>query len=213
LVYVPGTADGYVLTWNAGLAVWESKQPTGGTGGGGAFKVNAFSTVGSDTEFTLSATPDDDIVLMVLDGIPQDQGQFNVSGTAVTWIGDTLPAGLNVEIYYTSGGGGGGGTPESEISAELTANVNNYAPTGWSTATIVLLDTDGYNYSISGFDGTATSIRKTLANVSSNNITLLNNDTGSSAANRLALPGDIVILPNGAVQLFRDTTNSVWRAV
>lgn len=27
LVYIPGIADGYVLTWNAGLSTWESKSP------------------------------------------------------------------------------------------------------------------------------------------------------------------------------------------
>ena len=103
---------------------------------------------------------------------------------------------------------------ESEISPSLTGDVNNYSPTGWDTATIVLIDTDGYSYNITGAVAPtgSGSARKAVFNIdAAQNITLINNSGSSSAGNKFALLGDITILPGGSLELIYDSTNSVWR--
>lgn len=73
----------------------------------------------------------------------------------------------------------------------LTANVNDYGPTGFDTATFVRLATDaGGTRAISGMDASSLTVkRKTIMNVgSSDDVTLEGEDTNSSAANRFSLP-------------------------
>ena len=113
---------------------------------------------------------------------------------------------------FSGGAGGGGGVEESEITDSLTGSVNNYSPTGWDTATVVLLDADG-DYNITGFDAAATVIRKTIFNVdSTNSITIPDRSASSSAANRVA-SGGIVLGPDDSIEIVYDSTNSLWRVV
>jgi hypothetical protein len=108
----------------------------------------------------------------------------------------------------------GGGSSESAITDTLTNDVNDYAPTGWDSATVVLLSTDGAPYDITGAVAPtgSGSIRKSVFNVhATQNIVLIDDSGSSSAGNRFALLGDITILPGGSLELVYDTTNSVWR--
>ena len=103
---------------------------------------------------------------------------------------------------------------EAEIADQLTADVNNYAPTGWDTATVVLLTTDGSPYNITGAVAPTSSDRRrrSMFNIdATQNVVLINNSGSSSVGNRFALLGDITILPGGSLELVYDFTNSVWR--
>lgn len=108
-----------------------------------------------------------------------------------------------------------GNLPKSTIisPAQITADQDNYAPTGWSTATHVRLDSDAAR-NITGVDASAVIVQKKLINVGSNNITIKHEDAGSTAANRfLSFTGaDIVLQPNDSLDIFIDVTTGKVRA-
>jgi hypothetical protein len=106
-----------------------------------------------------------------------------------------------------------GGAPVIISPAQITSNQNNYAPTGWSTASHVRLNSDAAR-DITGVDAAATLVQKKLINVGAFNITLKHEDAGSSAANRfLSFTGlALVIQPNDSVDIFIDVTTGKVRA-
>ncbi|MDX1555208.1 MAG: hypothetical protein R3212_04210, partial [Xanthomonadales bacterium] len=97
--------------------------------------------------------------------------------------------------------------------AQITADQDNYAPTGWSTATHVRLDADAPR-NITGVDATAVIVQKKLINVGSFNITITHEDAGSTDANRfLTFTGaDIVLQPNDSLDILIDVTTGKVRA-
>jgi len=143
------------------------------------------------------------------------------SGPITPTTGDWIQFEILVPIEgWAAGGGesGGGGVTESTISpTALSADADDYAPTDWQTATIVRLSTDGSDYDITGFAApTGDVIRKTLINVGgTGTITLKNEDTNSTAANRtITSPGSgFAMLPNDAVELLYDEVSTRWRTV
>lgn len=94
--------------------------------------------------------------------------------------------------------------------AQITANQNDYAPTGFASAFAVRLSSDAAR-EITGLAGGAGGRVVLLANVGSFAITLANADTGSTAANRFALTEDYVLEPGSACWLYYDGTSSRWR--
>jgi len=95
---------------------------------------------------------------------------------------------------------------------QLTANQNDYNPTGLSTASVLRLSADA-SRSISGLAGGADGRVLFIHNVGSNDIVLLNNGLDSSAANRFAMPQNLTVTENMLVVLMYDATSSRWRAV
>lgn len=94
--------------------------------------------------------------------------------------------------------------------AQITANQNDYAPTGFASAFAVRLSSDAAR-EITGLAGGAAGRVVLLANVGSFAITLANADTGSTASARFALPEDYVLEPGSACWLYYDGTSSRWR--
>ncbi|MCS7084457.1 MAG: hypothetical protein NZ534_00055 [Bacteroidia bacterium] len=93
----------------------------------------------------------------------------------------------------------------------ITSNQNDYNPTGAATATRMRLSSDAAR-TITGLAGGADGRVVILTNVGSFNITLANESTSSSAANRFAFPsGDFVIQPGISVTICYDSTSSRWR--
>ncbi len=129
--------------------------------------------------------------------------------------------------YFTNTGGGYGiystgarnvldGTFElaGDISpAQLTANQNDYSPSGLSTATVLRLTSDASRIITSlagGSDGRVV----TIMNVGSNPIVLKNDDGATgTAANRFALTGDLTLAAKQSAMLMYDTTAQRWRQV
>lgn len=98
----------------------------------------------------------------------------------------------------------------------LTGNVNDYAPTGLSTATVLRVDPGGAARQITGITGGADGRLLLLCNVATgttNTITLVNDSASSTAANRiLGINGaNVVIRPGGSCLLWYDSTSSRWR--
>lgn len=95
----------------------------------------------------------------------------------------------------------------------LAGTVNNYTPTGWSTATHVRQDSTGDN-SVTGFGPATFANNKIFFNVSTSaTITLKHLDGGSSAANQIVCPDgvDFPMPPRSGVSLNYDPTSNQWR--
>jgi len=104
--------------------------------------------------------------------------------------------------------------PEVLSPAQITADQNDYAPSGWSTSEIVRLDSDA-SRNITGLAATADRVLKKLINVGSFNIVLGDEDVGSAAANRITVSGgvNLTMQPDDAVDVFYDSTSARWRVV
>lgn len=96
--------------------------------------------------------------------------------------------------------------------SQITANQNDYSPTGLSTASVLRLTTDA-SRNITGLAGGADGRVIFMHNVGSFNFVLMDGDTGSSSANRFNLEADITVRPDAVVMLQYDSTSSRWRAV
>jgi hypothetical protein len=94
----------------------------------------------------------------------------------------------------------------------LAANVNNYRPTNFATASAVRLvastpvDITGID---SATDSIPTGFTQSWCNVGGNAITLKNNSASSSAGNKFALGADLVLGQDQSVLLWFD--QNVWR--
>jgi|GEM_PF-3794059 len=95
---------------------------------------------------------------------------------------------------------------------QLSANTNDWAPTGFSTASAVRLSTDA-SRNITGLAGGADGRIIILHNVGSFDAVLKNQDANSTAANRFLFGGDVTLLADYSVTLRYDATTSRWRAI
>jgi hypothetical protein len=95
----------------------------------------------------------------------------------------------------------------------LAANQNDYNPAGLSTADVLRLEASGADRSITGLQGGADGRIIVLYNIGATyDIFLLNEDTGSSEANRFAFGADVCLVPKAMILLQYDNTSSRWRA-
>ena len=98
------------------------------------FEVPTGAVNGSNTVFTLSATPVANAsVIMVLDGVTQTNGtDYTVSGTTVTFT--TAPTtGTEVVAIYNSAASAGGGDFSSNTSSSVDGEVVLFSGTGGKT--------------------------------------------------------------------------------
>jgi hypothetical protein len=93
--------------------------------------------------------------------------------------------------------------------AQITADQNNYNPSDLAIAETLFLTSDAKR-SISGLAGGGAGRRLTLVNRGAFDITLLNSSTASLASNRFVLEGDVVLRPNGAVDLQYSAADARW---
>lgn len=95
--------------------------------------------------------------------------------------------------------------------AQLTANTDNWNPTGLSTARVIRVSTDA-SRNLTGIVAQAAGTRLTLINVGTTDLVLIDNLT-STAANRFELTANMTVSANESVELFYDTTSSRWRVI
>lgn len=93
--------------------------------------------------------------------------------------------------------------------AQITADTNNY---NYGDYSVLRLTTDA-SRNITGFQNGTDGKYLTIVNVGSFNIVLVDESTSSSAANRLALSGDITIYPDESLMLWYDLVSLRWRQV
>lgn len=95
--------------------------------------------------------------------------------------------------------------------AQITANTNDYAPTGLATASTLRLSTDALR-DLTGLTGGSDGRLMIVHNVGSNALVLKNESASSTAANRFALGGaDVTLAASQSVTLQYDSTSSRWR--
>lgn len=94
--------------------------------------------------------------------------------------------------------------------SQITANQNDYAPTGFSTATLLRLNTDA-SRNVTGLAGGATGRVVKLLIIGSFPLVLVNESGSSTAANRFTIGFDLTLYPGQAVELTYDGTSSRWR--
>lgn len=96
--------------------------------------------------------------------------------------------------------------------SQITANQNNYNPSGAGSADVLRINTDA-SRDITGFAFPANYKTLLVHNVGSYNIVLKDESASSTAANRFALSGDATLSPDQSVLLWYDATSSRWRLV
>lgn len=99
-----------------------------------------------------------------------------------------------------------------EVSpAQLTANQNDWNP--WHIEAAVIRFSTDNSRNITGLAGGYHGRIGILHNVGSQNAVLVDEDSGSSAGNRFALPGNFTIAPDGLAVLQYDNTSARWRSL
>ncbi len=93
---------------------------------------------------------------------------------------------------------------------QITANQNDYNPTGVAAASVLQLTSDALR-TISGLAGGAEGRVVSLINIGSQPIALSDESTSSSAANRFTLGGTLTITAKQAAMLRYDGTAARWR--
>jgi hypothetical protein len=92
---------------------------------------------------------------------------------------------------------------------QITGNQDNYAPTGYATASTMRLFTDA-SRNITGIAGGSDGKILTLHNIGTFNIVLINNAT-STEANRFLIGFDFTLVPNRSITFRYDATTARWR--
>lgn len=98
----------------------------------------------------------------------------------------------------------------------ISADQDNYSPTGWGTSNVVRLSTNsGTERTLTGATAGTSGEFKWLVNLGPGNIRLDASSTASTAANRFLTTSGTTytIVLNGAVGILYDGTSSRWRAL
>lgn len=96
--------------------------------------------------------------------------------------------------------------------AQITAQQDDYAPPSFSTASVVRVSSNAAR-SITGLAGGAEGRVVLIFNVGSFTITLEDEHSSSTAANRFALNADLSLTADTGALLYYDATSSRWRAI
>lgn len=97
--------------------------------------------------------------------------------------------------------------------SQLTANTDNWNPTGLATARLIRASTDA-SRNLTGIVAQASGTRISLCNVGAFDLVLVH-DATSTAANRFTLPGaaNVTLTPGSAIEIWYDATTTRWRKV
>jgi hypothetical protein len=106
------------------------------------------------------------------------------------------------------------------LDVALTGDVNDWAPTGIGTSTLIYVDPDG-NHDITGinaeaFSGGGNAANRVLRIVNdnaSNTVSLIGLSGSSSAGNQFAWSGTITIGRGESLEIYYDGTSGFWRAL
>ena len=109
----------------------------------------------------------------------------------------------------------GSSTPARSVisPSQITADQDNYNPTGWADADLVRLDFDTGGRAITGFSAWTNGRQKRVVNISGNFAYIPPEHTDSTAANRVVGTLDYILEPYGDMVLECDSTSSRIRVV
>lgn len=142
---------------------------------------------------------------------------WDAKGDLAVGTGSNTAAKLTVgangkQIYADSGESTGLRWGPDVISpSQITADQDDYAPTGWADAQIVRLDGDNGIRAITSMAAGYSGEIKQLINVGSYPIYFPGEHPDGTAANRVDAEKDIILFPKKSVQIYYDGTASRWR--
>lgn len=141
--------------------------------------------------------------------VQEDTASIVAAAAALDFVGadfDVTNEGANVA-------GVGISAPTSITPTQLSANTDNWNPTGLASTDIIRASTDA-SRNLTGIAAPALARAIVLENIGANNIVLIHNAT-STAANRFFLPSDsnLTLPTDSAVLLVYDTSSTRWRLV
>lgn len=96
--------------------------------------------------------------------------------------------------------------------SQITANQNNYNPSGAGSADVLRLSSDA-SREITGLAFGVAGKSVLIVNAGSNDLVLANDDAGSSAVNRFAMGSDLTLEANQTALAWYDGTSQRWRVV
>jgi len=129
------------------------------------------------------------------------------AGTAATYVG----LGTADAVGFAGITNSGATALSGVISpTQITAQADDYAPTGLSTATTLRLDSDATR-AITGLTGGASGRLILIHYIGTTSVTLKDENAGSTAANRFALLADVDLVTDACILLQYDATSSRWR--
>lgn len=103
---------------------------------------------------------------------------------------------------------------DNTITPAVSANQANWNPTGLAKANQIIIDNTGVNNDFSGITAPSPAVRKTIKIYvkGSGNVRWLNNNVGSTAANRILCGGTISqSADDEGIEVTYDTDVSRWR--
>lgn len=143
---------------------------------------------------------------------------LKTSADATIWTADNVAAtGLQGVVQVGSTLTIAGVARETSVISptQLTANQNNWNPTGLSSARIIRISSDAAR-TITGIVAQPAGTLLTIYNTGSQNIILAHADTvNSSAANVIICPGAVSLTLNGgdSATIWYDSVNALWRVI
>jgi hypothetical protein len=183
-------------------ALWTARYDAEGGDGTLRYKLNKEASV--DTLSILLQTDFSGRAEIGLAG--DDDFHFKTSPDGSIWIDALLldnatgATKVNTGFYLTG-----------DISpAQLTANVNDYNPSGLSTASVLRLASDATRQ-VTGLSGGGDGRILALVNVGANAIVLKDADGGSAPANRFSFGNDVTLAPKQSATLWYDASDSRWK--
>lgn len=96
--------------------------------------------------------------------------------------------------------------------SQITADQNDYNPTGLSTASVLRLNTNA-SRNITGLAGGADGRILLIHNIGTTDLVLKDENVGSVAANRLALAADVTLGADQSAMIQYDATSTRWRLI
>ncbi len=147
-----------------------------------------------------------------------DWNTFNNKGTGDMLAATYDPTGVAADCFdYANAIGVTQITDNIITAATLTADVDNWNPTGFATANMIRVDVDANNREITGMIAPSAGVNRIVSinniNSGSDDLRFKENDASSDAANRFLLRdnGDKAIKPNETATFWYDHTSSRWR--
>jgi len=107
----------------------------------------------------------------------------------------------------------GGSSPSVISPSQVTADQDDYQPTGWDDATTVRVSFDSDINAITSFDAATDGERKVLRNVGTEYGYIPSQHPDGTAANRVAGVGDHILAPLGSIEAEYDGTDSRWYVI
>jgi hypothetical protein len=135
-----------------------------------------------------------------------DDFHFKVSADGTNWIDaliidkTTGAAKLNSAFCLTG-----------DIAPTISADQNDWNPTGLSTASVLRTDGGAASRNITGLAGGGDGRIVAIVNAGANNIVLKDANASSSASNRFGFGADITLAAKQSALLWYDATDSRWK--